>query len=195
MMETTAGSSARAVRLELDTSRALVHRNLVAQLAGAREQRLKWMQSRNLPGKSNVRTPRVPSRGDQHQRALRASRRLAANLAPGSLPVSNCHGALYTVEIELGNPPQKFTVIIDSGSSDLWVPSAKCTSENCTRLVANFYDESKSSTFSVADEDPEANKFEISYLDGTQVRHRQALTFGIKCLKRMLTDSKTQLFP
>lgn len=50
----------------------------------------------------------------------------------------------YYGEVLVGNPPQSFLVVFDTGSGNLLLPSTECTSEGCTRHTR--YDPSRSNT-------------------------------------------------
>lgn len=62
----------------------------------------------------------------------------------GSIVINDYENSQYYGQISLGTPAQKFEVIFDTGSSDLWVASSKCDS-SCGRH--SKYNSAKSSTY------------------------------------------------
>mmetsp|Transcript_21513 Transcript_21513/g.31502 ORF Transcript_21513/g.31502 Transcript_21513/m.31502 type:complete len:406 (-) Transcript_21513:180-1397(-) len=102
----------------------------------------------------------------EERRFLRAS---SASLdevsleATENVQIKDYANAQYFGSISIGSPPQSFTVIFDTGSSNLWVPK-----QGCTHCGGKFigrkhkYDSSKSSTYKASDK-----PFDITYGSGS----------------------------
>jgi len=78
--------------------------------------------------------------------------------------VKDYMNAQYFIETTIGTPPQPFTVVPDTGSSNLWIYSSKCTSLPC--WYHKTYNAEKSST-SVADGQPFIIEYGSGGVNGT----------------------------
>ncbi|CAI9166999.1 unnamed protein product [Rangifer tarandus platyrhynchus] len=74
-------------------------------------------------------------------------------------PLRNALDMVYVGNITIGTPPQKFQVVFDTGSSDLWVPSVLCSNQFCSSHV--LFRHLESSTFR-----PTQKTFSIEYGSG-----------------------------
>ncbi|KAI9305491.1 aspartic peptidase domain-containing protein [Cunninghamella echinulata] len=81
----------------------------------------------------------------------------SASSSSNVLPLFNADAFLYLIEIGIG-PTQKFTVAIDTGSADTWVPSNKCPKEKCD---LDKYD------LSTTNQNNNIEPFSVTYGSGT----------------------------
>ena len=77
-----------------------------------------------------------------------------------NVPVKDYMNTQYFVDVKIGTPGQVFTMVPDTGSSNLWVYSQKCWAIPC--FTHAKYDSSKSSTYVKNGE-----KFDITYGSGS----------------------------
>lgn len=106
------------------------------------------------------------------------------NVDTQSIPLIN-HGDFFGIEVEVGTPPQKVQLLLDTGSDQTWIPSINnpLCSQNDRSFINKrtpgdsevkkdaicdtygVYNEKLSSTANVTEE-----QFFVSYLDDTSVR-------------------------
>ncbi|KAF9112517.1 hypothetical protein BGX27_003237 [Mortierella sp. AM989] len=98
---------------------------------------------------------------DRIEQELQDLGRLHKRAFVGVAPVrGNSLDTQWVAAMLIGTPPQEFSVVFDTGSSDLWIPSSSCQSSACSTL--RRYNPGRSSTYS-----PDGRKWSINYADSS----------------------------
>jgi hypothetical protein len=108
--------------------------------------------------------------------------RLAGN--PGYQPEADYQDLLYVAPINIGTPAQTFNVVLDTGSSNIWVPDVSCKHGGCQGSPAkHHFDSSKSSSYT-----KNGRHFNIAYGTGSASGLLGQDTFSFGSSGEVVTD-------
>ncbi|KAJ0404231.1 hypothetical protein ATCC90586_008004 [Pythium insidiosum] len=124
--------------------------------------------SLSFPGPTAMRLP-------AELLALPAATAIAAASPILRIPLTNVDQMQFHGEISVGSPPQCFSVIFDTGSSDVWLPDASCAA-----CAGRRFDPSRSRTFALPAGAGADEPFELEYGSGnaTGLVMRETLRLG-----------------
>uniref|UniRef100_A0A914H6I2 Peptidase A1 domain-containing protein n=1 Tax=Globodera rostochiensis TaxID=31243 RepID=A0A914H6I2_GLORO len=107
---------------------------------------------------------------------IRDSTAFDADARVGTVVLHNYLDAQYYGAISIGSPPQNFTVLFDTGSTALWVPSKKCSIYDASCPLRQKFDSLMSSSYQPVERNVEINYasaamkgekgFELAKFDG-----------------------------
>lgn len=129
---------------DIRMAQVLVRRALLssssAAAASSEQQQQQWLH------KKYSRSSRVTNHPYYHYYHHQRTIAEKVHVATATTKLSNCHTFLYTGDIQLGTPPQTFTVGFDTSNFDLWVPSDHCDESCQAHKMVRRYKASASST-------------------------------------------------
>ncbi|XP_068150582.1 lysosomal aspartic protease [Drosophila tropicalis] len=91
-----------------------------------------------------------------------ASTKTGSTATTSAASLGNAYNTEYYITVGIGTPSQKFRLLIDTGSSNLWVPSSKCPSTVKACAAHQRYNSSASSTYKANN-----TAFQIEYASNT----------------------------